>query len=70
LSINHFLLAASFSSFPFGCKEAETGGGYINAKEALPIRQAAIKMGHPQGPTPLQFDNKCAMGILTGVLKQ
>ena len=51
-------------------QEAETGGGYINAKAALPIRQAAIEMGHPQGPTPLQFDNKCAMGILTGVLKQ
>ena len=27
-------------------------------------------MGHPQGPTPLQFDNKCAHGILTGELKQ
>ena len=51
-------------------QEAETGGGYINAKDALPIRQAAIEMGHPQGPTPLQFDNQCAMGILTGVLEQ
>ena len=51
-------------------QEAETGGGFINAKQALPIQQAAIEMGHPQGPTPLQFDNKCAMGILTGVLKQ
>jgi hypothetical protein len=51
-------------------QEAETGGGYINAKEAIPICQAAIEMGHPQGPTPLQFDNKCAMGILTGVLEQ
>ncbi|GFH50520.1 hypothetical protein CTEN210_06996 [Chaetoceros tenuissimus] len=27
-------------------------------------------MGHPQGPTPLQFDNKCAHGILTGEMKQ
>ena len=27
-------------------------------------------MGHPQVPTKLQFDNKCAHGILTGVLKQ
>ena len=44
--------------------------GNINAKEALPIRQAAIKMDHPQGPTPLQFDNKCAMGILISILKQ
>ena len=51
-------------------QEAETGGGYINTKDALPIRQAAIEMGHPQGPTPLQFDNKRAMGILTGILKQ
>ena len=27
-------------------------------------------MGHPQGPLPLQFDKKCAHGILTEVLKQ
>ena len=27
-------------------------------------------MGHPQGPTPLQFKNKYKHGILTGVLKQ
>ena len=27
-------------------------------------------MGHPKVPTSLQFDNKCAHGILTGVLKQ
>ena len=51
-------------------QESETCGGYINAKEALPIRQTVIEMGHPQGPTPLKFDNKCAHGILTGVLKQ
>ena len=51
-------------------QEAETGGGFINAKQALLIRQAAIEMGHPQGPTPLQFENKCAMGILTGVRPQ
>ena len=51
-------------------QEAETGGGYINARELIPLRQTAIEMGHPQGPTPLQFDNKCAHGILTGELKQ
>jgi hypothetical protein len=27
-------------------------------------------MGHPQGPTPLQFDNKCALGILTDTVVQ
>ena len=49
-------------------QESETGGDYINAKEALPIRHTAIEMVHPQGMTPLKFDNKCAYGILTGVL--
>ena len=28
------------------------------------MRQALIEMGHSQGPTPLQFDNKSALGIL------
>ena len=51
-------------------QESETGGGYIDAKSALPIHRMAIEMGHPQGPPPLQFDNKCAHGILTGLLKQ
>ena len=27
-------------------------------------------MGHPQGPTPIQFDNKCATGILTDTVVQ
>ena len=27
-------------------------------------------MVHPKGTTPLQFDKKCAHGILTGVIKQ
>ena len=33
-------------------QESETGAGIINAREDLAIRQAAIEMGHPQGPTP------------------
>ena len=51
-------------------QESETCGGYINEKEALPIRQTEIEMGHPQGPTPLQSANKFSHGILTGVLKK
>ena len=39
-------------------QESETGGSYINSKEALPIHQTAIEMDHPQGSTPLQFNNK------------
>jgi hypothetical protein len=41
-------------------QESETEAGFINAREGLAIRQAAIEMGYPQGPTPLQFDNLCA----------
>ena len=50
--------------------ESKTWGGYINTKEAIPIRQMPIKVVHPQGTTPLQFDNKCVYGILTGIPKQ
>ena len=45
-------------------QEAKTGAGFINARNLVPIRQALIEMGHPQGPTPLQFDNMCALGLL------
>ena len=51
-------------------QESETGSGFINAREGIAIRQAAIEMGHPQEPTPLQFDNLCATRILTGEIKQ
>jgi hypothetical protein len=46
-------------------QESETGSGFINAKDAVPMRTTLQEMGHPQGPTPVQFDNKCATGILT-----
>ena len=51
-------------------QESETVGLYINAKEALPIIQTAIETGHPQVPTPLQFNNKCTHGILKEVFEQ
>ena len=44
--------------------EAETGAGFYNAKELLSLRQALEDLGHPQGPTPIQFDNKSATQIL------
>ena len=51
-------------------QEAETGAGYITARDLVPIRQTLHEMGHPQGPTPLQFDNKCATGIINDNVKQ
>ena len=51
-------------------QEAELGAGFLNAKEIIPIRQALIEMGHPQGPTPVQFDNKTATDLINGDSQQ
>ena len=45
-------------------QEVETGAEYITARELTPVRETLKEMGHPQGPTPLQFDNKYATGII------
>ena len=35
----------------------------MNARAALPLQQAFIKMGHKQPPTPMQSDNDTATRI-------
>ena len=37
--------------------EAKLGALYINAREAVPIRQLLTEMGHAQPSTPIQTDN-------------
>jgi hypothetical protein len=64
--VNSKIIDAVMSSV----QESETGSGFINAKDAVPICTTLQEMGHPQGPTPLQFDNKCAVGILTDTVVQ
>ena len=44
--------------------EAELGALYINAREAIPMRNLLTEMGHPQPPTPLQVDNTTALGVV------
>ena len=44
--------------------EAELGALYINAREAVYIRQILHAMGHEQGRTPLQTDNSTAEGVI------
>ena len=44
--------------------EAELGGLYINAREAVYIRQILEEMGHKQPRTPIQTDNSTAVGII------
>ena len=51
-------------------QETETGAGFYNVKELLSLRQALEDLGHPQGPTPLQFDNISATQILKNEASQ
>ena len=47
-------------------QESETGSGFINGKDAAPMRTTLAKMGHKQ----IQFDTNCAVGFLTDTVVQ
>ena len=49
--------------------EAELGALFINAKEAIYIRQILAQMGHPQPPTPIQTDNSTAEGVINNKIQ-
>jgi hypothetical protein len=44
--------------------EAELGALYINAREAVPMRQILEEMGHRQLKTPIQTDNSTDFGVV------
>jgi hypothetical protein len=49
--------------------EAELGALYLNAKEAIHIRQILTEMGHPQPRTPIQTDNSTAAGVVNSTIQ-
>ena len=49
--------------------EAELGALYINAREAVYIRQILDEMGHKQSRTPLQTDNSTAEGVINNLIQ-
>ena len=51
-------------------QEAETGAGFFNAQQLVPLRLALEELGHKQGLTPLQFDNKVATSIINDKISQ
>ena len=59
-----------FDAVMSSVQKSETGSGFINAKGAVPMRTTLEEMGHKQGPTPIQFDNKCAVSIITDTVVQ
>ena len=50
--------------------EAEIAAVFMNAKEAVPIRQNLEELGHPQPATEIITDNKAAHSILNKTCKQ
>jgi hypothetical protein len=50
--------------------EAEVGALFVNAQDAVPIRNTLIELGHPQPPTPIQTDNSTAAGFANDTIKQ
>ena len=57
-------------TFMYSVQESETVSGFINGKYAVPLCNALHEMGHIQGPTPIQFDNIVANGIITDTVVQ
>ena len=54
----------------FSVQESETGSGFINGTDAVPLHNALHEMGHIKGPTPIQFDNIFSNGIITDTVVQ
>jgi hypothetical protein len=52
------VLAKIIKNVMASAAEAEVGALYMNAQEALSIRQCLIELGHPQPPTPMKTYNK------------
>ena len=50
--------------------DAEIGALYINSRQAIPVRQLLMKMGHGQPPTPIQTDNTTALALKISIQKQ
>ena len=50
--------------------EAELGALFMNAQEAVGLRNCLEAMGYPQPATPLKTDNSCANGIINNTMKQ
>ena len=49
--------------------EAKLGALYLNAKEAVYLRQILDEMGHPQPKTPIQTDNTTAEGVINNKIQ-
>ncbi len=49
--------------------EAELGALFLNAKEAIYLRQILTEMSHQQPPTPIQTNNTMAEGVINNKIQ-
>ena len=50
--------------------ESEIAALFLNARLAIPLRNALREMGHPQPPTRMKTDNNTASGFANNTIKQ
>jgi hypothetical protein len=65
-----FILAKIIKAVMQSAAEAEYGGLYMNAKEAVPMRIILEELNHPQPATPIRTDNSTADGMMNKTVKQ
>jgi hypothetical protein len=64
------IISTILPSVAASAAEAEYGALFLNAQNAIPLRNTAEDLGHPQGATDMQCDNECAYGIANDTVKQ
>ena len=65
-----YVLSAILNNVMASASEAKLGALFLNTSEAATIRTTLIELGHPQPPTPIITNNKCASGIANNTVKQ
>ena len=64
------VLAKVIKNVMASATEAELGALFMNAQEAVALRNCLEAMGHKQPATPLKTDNNTANGIINNTMKQ
>ena len=65
-----FTVAKVIKNVMASATEAELGALYMNAQEAVGLRNCLEAMGYSQPATPIRTDNSAANGIINNTMKQ
>ena len=65
-----YVLSKLIKAVMSSAAEAESGGSFMNATEAVPFRTTLEELGWKQPPTPIITDNSTTKGIMKKTIKQ